>query len=75
MKVVELLKISMVMLKMMSENGILRDDWQYVRAYEEFLNMRKNRVKHRVAIRMLAEDYHVSERTLERAFKRLSGEC
>lgn len=75
MKVVELMKISTEMLKLMTENGIHRDDYMYVKAYEEFLCMRSNKVKYRAAIRILSEDYHVGERTLERVFKRLSSEC
>lgn len=73
MKVVKLVKISMAMLKLLSENGIKIDDYRYVGAYEDFLNMRHNKVKYRSAIKMIAEDLDVSERTLERIFKRLSG--
>ena len=72
MKVAKLVKISMAMLKILSEFGVKIDDWQYVDAYEDFLNMRENKVKYRVAIKMLAEEKHVSERTLERVFYRLS---
>ena len=62
----------MLMLKTLSENGVRIDDYKYVDAYDEFVNMRDNRVKYRSAIKMIAEDYNVSERTLERIFKRLS---
>mgnify|MGYP007101825840 CR=1 FL=1 len=72
MKVVKVVEISIGILKLLSEFGIRIDDWQYVDAYKEFLNMRSNRIKYRSAIMMLAEEKHVSERTLERAFKRLS---
>lgn len=75
MKVTELLKIGTSMLYIMSQNGIMRDDYQYLQAYEDFLQMRKNRVKYRVAIKLLAEDHNVSERTMERIIKRLSQEC
>lgn len=75
MKVTELLKIGTSMLYIMSQNGIMRDDYQYLQAYEDFLNMRENRVKYRVAIKILADENNISERTLERIFKRLSGEC
>lgn len=60
---------------MMSENDIMRDDYRYVRAYEEFCAMRKNKVKYREAIRMLAEENHVGQRTLERVFKRIGKDC
>lgn len=59
-------------LSLMSEKGIMRDDYKFLKPFEEFQNMRKNRVKYRVAITMLAEENHVSERTLERIFKRLN---
>ena len=72
MKVAKLVKIGTEMLKLLSENGIRIDDYQYVDAYEDFLNMRENRVKYRSAIKMLADEKHISERTLERIFKRLS---
>lgn len=72
MKVVKIVEISMDMLKLLSENGIKVDDWQYVDAYLDFLNMRDNHVKYRSAIKMLADEKHISERTLERVFKRFS---
>ena len=75
MKVIELLKISKESLKLMSKNGILLEDYKYVEAYEQFLRMRLFGVKYRAAISMLAEDWHVGERTLQRAFARLSKEC
>lgn len=75
MKVTELLKISRESLKLMSENGIYLDDYKYVDAYEQFLTMRSFGMKYRSAITMLAEERHIGERTLQRAFKRLSQEC
>lgn len=75
MKVIELLKIGGEMLKLMSRNEVNRDDWRFVPMYEEFREMRDKGVKYREAVRMLAEDYHVSRATVERAIKRLEGEC
>ena len=75
MKVVELLKIGAEMLKLMSRNEVNRDDWRFVPMYEDFQEMRDKGVKYREAVRMLAEDYHVSRATVERAIKRLEGEC
>lgn len=75
MKVVELLKIGSEMLKLMSENDVKRDDYRYVKMYHEYQNMRENGVKYRSAIRMLAEDYHVSRATVERVISRLDKEC
>lgn len=75
MKVIELLKIGGEMLKLMSENEVNRDDWRFVPMYEEFREMREKGLKYREAVRILAEDYHVSRATVERAIKRLEGEC
>ena len=75
MRVTELLRIGERILETMSRNNIMRDDFKYLKAYDEFQNMRYNKVKYRSAIRMLAEEYAVSERTLERIFKRLSKDC
>ena len=75
MKVIELLKIGGEMLKLMSRNEVNRDDWRFVPMYDEFQQMRKNGVKYREAVRMLAEDYHISRATVERAIKRLESDC
>lgn len=72
MKAVKLVQISTEMLKVLSENGIRIDDYKYVEVYNNYLNMRTNKVKHRAAIALLADENHISERTLERIFKRLS---
>lgn len=73
MKVVKMLEIGRDLLKFMSDNGIKMDDYKYVDAYYEFLNMRKNHVKYNVAMKMLADELLVSERTLGRVFRRLSN--
>ena len=75
MKMTEFLKIMAPALKMMSENGISHNDWKYVDLYEQFRRMRELGIKHREAIRMLAEETTCSERTLERIFSRLSVDC
>ena len=75
MKVIELLKLGGEMLKLMSENEVNRDDWRFVPLYEEFQTMRQNGMKYREAVRMLAEDYHISRATVERAIKRLERDC
>lgn len=75
MKVIELLKLGGEMLKLMSENEVNRDDWRFVPMYEEFQEMREKGVKYREAVMMLAEDYHISRATVERAIKRLDSDC
>ena len=66
MKVYELLKIGGELLKVMTQNDVLRDDWRFVRLYEEYKVMRENNMKHAAAIQMLSEDYCISTRTVER---------
>jgi hypothetical protein len=75
MKVVELLKIGGELLKLMSKHDVLRDDYRYVPMFEEYQNLRRNGLKHRAAITMLGDEYHVSTRTIERVIKRLKGDC
>ena len=75
MKVVELLKIVLPALKMLSENEVNRDDWRFVAMYDTFQNMRSAGVKYREAVRELAHDYNISRATVERIIKRLGSEC
>ena len=74
MKVVELVKISMEALKMMSNSGIKTEDWRHIEMYEEYEDMRKNCEKFRYIIAYLAEKYKTSESTIKRVVKRLSRE-
>ena len=74
MKVVELVKISMEALKMMSNSGIKTEDWQHIEMYEEYEDMRKNCEKFRYIMAYLAEKYNTSESTIKRVVKRLSRE-
>lgn len=75
MKVVEMLKLGGEMLKTMSENGVMLNDWKYVSMYEEYRMMRENKMKHYAAIQELCHEYGVSARTAERIIKRLRSEC
>lgn len=70
-----MLKIGGEMLKVMSEHDVMRDDYRYVPMVEEYQQMRRNRVKHVAAVRMLAEEYDISSRTVERVIKRMRKEC
>lgn len=74
MKVVELIKISKETLKMLSKSDIRIGDWQHVKMYEEYLSMRLNREKFRYIMAHLAEKYKLSESSVKRILKRLSGE-
>ena len=75
MKVYDLLKLMTESLKMMSRNGVFRDDYVYVEAYERFRRMRSLGVKYDSALNELSKEYHIAKRTLQRAFKRLSKDC
>lgn len=74
MKKVLFLKLNAEMLKMMSKSGIKIEDYRYIGAYEKFQSMRNNKVKYRAAISIIAAEENISERTLERIIRRLSGE-
>lgn len=74
MRAIELVKISSEAMKVMSEIGIRTDDWRYVRMYEDFVEMRRNREKFRYIIAVLAERYGVSESTVKRVVGRMSRE-
>ena len=75
MKVYEMLKLVTEALKTMSRNGIFRDDYLYVEAYEQYRRMRSLGVKYDNALDELARERMIAKRTLQRAFKRLSREC
>ena len=74
MKVVELVKISIETLKMMSKHDIKLNDWKHIEMFEEYLDMRRNREKFRYIMAYLAEKYKISESTVKRIVKRLSEE-
>lgn len=75
MKRYEALKLVGGTLKMLSVFEINYDDWRFVPLYEEFHEMRDKGMKYREAVRMLAEDYHISRTSVERAIKRLESDC
>jgi DNA-binding MarR family transcriptional regulator len=74
MKIAELMKISMETLKMMSKCGIKTDDWQHLEMLEEYHSMRENCEKFRYIMAYLSEKYRLSESTVKRIIKRLSGD-
>lgn len=61
-------------MKMMSDSGIRTGDWQHVKMYEEYLDMRSRCEKFRYIIAHLAEKYRLSESSVKRVLKRLSEE-
>ena len=75
MKRYEALKLVGGTLKMLSVFEVNYDDWRFVPLYEEFQEMRDKGMKYRETVRMLAEDYHISRASVERAIKRLESDC
>lgn len=59
---------------MMSKYGIKTEDWKHVEMFEEYLDMRRNCEKFRYIMAHLAEKYRMSESSIKRIIKRLSGE-
>ena len=74
MKVVELVKISIEALKMMSNHGIKTEDWQHISMYDEYVEMREKCEKFRYIMAYLSEKYKISESSVKRVIKRLSRE-
>ncbi|WP_091963012.1 hypothetical protein [Prevotella sp. tc2-28] len=74
MKKVLFLKLNAEMLKLMSKCGLREDDYKYIRAFEEYTFLRNENQKVDVILMELSKKYRVSESTLKRAFRRLSGE-
>lgn len=74
MKKVLFLKLNAEMLKLMSKSGLRSDDYKYIRAYEEYCYLKEEGEKVDAIRIELAKKYRVSESTLKRAFRRLSGE-
>lgn len=71
MKVVEIVKIGSELLKILSKNEVMLNDWRHVGMYEQYVHLRRQRMKYREVVRMLAEEYGVSRATVERVVKRL----
>ena len=74
MKRLELLKLNAEMLKLLSHLGLRLEDFRFIDAYEEYLEMRERGDKVEIILSELAKKYHTSESTIKRAFRRLSGE-
>lgn len=74
MKVVEIVKIGSELLKILSKNEVMLQDWKHVAMYEQYAHLRRQRIKYREVIRLLSEEYGVSRATVERVVKRLGKE-
>lgn len=74
MELAKLVSLGSEILKVMSENGGTINDWRYLPIYNEFVDMRKNRVKYRVAVEELSAKYKISKTQIERAIRRFRKE-
>lgn len=73
MKIAELMKISMEMLKMMSKCGIKTDDWQHLEMLEEYHSMRENCEKFRYIMAYLSEKYKTEREYGEAHYQKAFG--
>ena len=71
MKIVELLKISRDLLKVLSHNGSIQNDWKYIDLYEEYSEKKLNRIKVRSIADELAKKYDLNISSVFRIVKRL----
>lgn len=71
----ELVKLGLPMLKVMSENGIHLKDWRFIEAFERSKRMKSLGKKHSDIIDTLAKELEVGASTVERAFIRLKRNC
>ena len=74
MKVVKILEIGRELLKMVSDNDLKYDDYQFIGMYYEYEYRRSNHEKYSVIISDLSRKYKVSESTVKRIIRRLSIE-
>ena len=68
------MKLNAEMLKLMSKAGLRSDDYKYIRAFEEYQFLRSEGEKAEVILYEQSRRLHLSESTLKRAYRRLSGE-
>ena len=68
-----LLKLNLSQVKTMSKCGLSVDDVRYIQMYEEYLSLRREGVPKERIYQHFRSKYHVSESTVKRVVKRLSG--
>jgi hypothetical protein len=68
-----LLKLNLNQIETMSKCGLAVDDVRYVPMYEEYLSLRRDGVPKDRIYQHFRSKYHVSESTVKRVIKRLSG--
>lgn len=58
------------LLKLMSENGGTINDWKYLTMYDEFVDLRAQKVRYRAAVEELSAKYGTSKTSVERIIRR-----
>lgn len=69
-----LLKLNLYQVKIMSKCGLSVDDARHIPMYEEYLSLRGDGVPKERVYQYFRSRYHVSESTVKRVIKRLSGQ-
>lgn len=69
-----LLKLNLYQVKIMSKCGLSVDDARHIPMYEEYLSLRGDGVPKERIYQYFRTKYHVSESTVKRVVRRLSGQ-
>ena len=75
MKTIEILQLCHEILKALHQSGSRIDDYKYVNLYQDYLDMRHSGDKTTYIVMVLAERYHIAERTVYKLLRRFKREC
>ncbi|WP_025880272.1 hypothetical protein [Segatella baroniae] len=75
MKIIEIVKINRELLKNLRTAGVRMKDMKYIDLYTEYQKLKGDGEKVSYIVALLANRYHVSERTVYSLIKRLGSEC
>ena len=71
MMLAELVKFNSSWMKLMSSFGIRMNDYQYLKLYNDYLQMVRNGEKKEYIYAVLKERYGIPKRTIQRIVKRM----
>lgn len=75
MNAYDILLLNQNMLKMMSENGIVADDYKHIQMFKDYTKMKDCGDKISYIVQVLSSRYNLSERSVYRIIKRFHGYC
>lgn len=75
MKVVEILKLTGEIMKILQNSCVKMGDYKFVDLYDQYAEMVKSGQKSSYAVTMLAEKYGISERKVYYLLKHFSKDC